>query len=332
MKYIRGDKIFYHLEIISKYLKGEKIVPITMELHLTNRCNLKCNYCIYMGKHNSDTLATDDAKEIIEDFSKIKVKGLIFSGGGEPTVHKDFEKIVRFAYNCKLDIGLITNGVIYPDILKYLIWIRFSLDTFNRATYKKIKGIDKFKQTENTIKKSITCKKKNNLKVTIGIQMVVTKDNYKDIISMAKYSENLGADYFQFRPLENADYPNYVWGEINRALKYFELNSSKIQVITSKNKWNEITGGCRKAYKGCPGADFIGVVDARGDYYICCHHVQDRTAKYGNLLKEDIFGVLRRRKKIQDSFDYLKCPIACRGSTINIALSNFNRQEHVNFL
>ena len=332
MKYIRTDKIFYHPERVQDWLSKKMVLPITMEIHLTNKCNLKCNYCFFMKKHNKGTLSTDDVEKIIREFAKVRVKGITLSGGGEPTVHKDFEDIVRYIYNQRIEVGLITNGVIYPDILDCLTWVRFSLDTFDKTTYKKIKGVDKFDQTENTIKRVITCKKENNLKVTIGIQMVVTEDNYKDIIPMSQYAEDLKADYFQFRPLENANYPNYVWGEINRSLRYFDVCKNKIQVITSQNKWDEITGDSKKVYKGCPGADFIGVVDAKGDYYICCHHVQDETAKYGNLIKENIFTILRRRKQVHNSFDYSKCPVACRGSSINLALSKFNKLEHINFL
>jgi len=332
MPYIRTDKIFYHPERVQDWLEKKLIFPITMEIHLTNKCNMKCNYCCFIDRHNKDTLPTLKAKMIIDIFSKIKVKGLIFSGGGEPTVHKDFKEIVKHAFNKNLDIGLITNGLIYPDILEYLTWVRFSLDTFNSEIYKKIKGVDKLHIAEGNIRKAVVAKKKNNLKVTIGVQMVVTKDNYTDIIWMYRYVCDYKADYFQFRPLENADYPNYVWGKVNYALKYFGLNNTDIPVLTSQNKWDEITGSSKKAYKGCPGADLIGAVDARGDFYICCHMVQDESARYGNMIEDDINNMLKNRKNVQNNFDYSKCPIACRGSMINLALVKFNKLKHINFL
>ena len=332
MAYIRVDKIFYHPEIVNNWLEKKKVTPITIELHLTNKCNIKCNYCFFKDRHNSDTLSTEDAKMIIDDFVRMGVKGLILSGGGEPTMHKDFKSIVKYAYAVGLDIGLITNGVIYPDVLKYLTWVRFSLDTFDKDIYKKIKGVNKFYQVENNIKKVIRTKLKNEFKVTIGIQMVVTEENYKDIIPMYEYVHICGADYFQFRPLENASYPNYVWKDIFDTLYFFSVNKNKIMVLTTQNKWDEITGTTKKTYKGCPGADLIGAVDAKGDFYMCCHFVQDETAKYGNMIDDTVGEILKNRKNIQDNFDYSKCPIACRASTINTGLDNFKKIEHVNFL
>ena len=162
--------------------------------------------------------------------------------------------------------------------------------------------------------------------------MVVTEDNYEDIISMYEYVHDCKADYFQFRPLENATYPNFVWGKVFNALKFFEVNRNKVPVIATRHKWDEIIGSAGKSYKGCPGADFIGAVDARGDFYICCHFVQDDSARYGNMIDDNIGEILKNRKNIKEDFDYSKCPIACRASSINQAVANFDKLEHINFL
>lgn len=329
MKYIRTDKIFYHPERINDWLKHKMVMPITMELHLTNKCNMRCGYCFFDDRHNTDTLSIEYAKKIIYDFMRMGVKGIIFSGGGEPTLHKDFKGIVKYAYSSGgLDVGLITNGIVYPDVLEYLTWVRFSLDSCYPETFKRIKKVDKFTQvTENIIR---CIEEKRN--VTIGVQMVVTEENYDQIFDMFDYANKVKADYFQFRPIENIQYSNNVWHEINRARDYFNNSSAGLQVITTENKWIEITSNTAKQYKDCPGADLIGAVDARGDFYICCHHVQDKTAKYGNMIVDDIGKILGNRKKVQDLFDYSKCPVACRASTINQALESFSKLEHINFL
>ena len=265
MQYIRTDKIFYHPERLNCWLKSEMLVPITMELHLTNKCNMRCGYCFFDDMHNNDILSTENAKKIIDDFVQIGVKGLIFSGGGEPTLHKDFEGIIKYASDLGLDIGLITNGIIYPDVLDYLTWIRFSLDSCDPETFKRIKKVDKFTRVTENIVKCIEKKKD----VTIGVQMVVTEENYDQIFDMFDYANKIRADYFQFRPIENTQYTNSVWHEINRARDYFNNRNTGLSVITTENKWIEITSSSAKQYKGCPGADLIGAVDARGDFYIC---------------------------------------------------------------
>lgn len=324
MKYIRGDKIFYHREL-ADWLDGDTVNPITMELHLTNRCNMKCGYCFFSDRDKSLEMSGEEAFKCIDVLKSAGVKGLIFSGGGEPTIHKDFKEIIYHARNREIDIGLITNGIMdISDILSNFTWVRFSLDSCNPDTYSKIKGTDKFQQVTENIVKCI--EKKTG--VTIGVQMVITEDNYMEIFDMYDYVKKIEADYFQFRPLENGEYKNAVWSQVNNARDYF--NQNDLSVITTENKWLEITSP-DKHYEDCPGANFIGAVDPGGNFYICCHHV-GKQGRYGNILTEDINDALANRAKVQKEFDYSKCPTACRGSNLNLALDNFNKIKHINFL
>jgi MoaA/NifB/PqqE/SkfB family radical SAM enzyme len=154
------------------------------------------------------------------------------------------------------------------------------------------------------------------LPATIGIQAVITKENYTQLAAIADMAQSMGADYFQYRPVERGN-----------VIDKPSLSGFKIRVIDSWYKWEEIKDF--KGYTSCPGADFIGAVGADYNFYMCCHHVGDSTASYGNMLSGPI---LTNRKSIQDSFDYSKCPVACRGSVINRRLKSYNNIEHVNFL
>ena len=324
MQYIRGDKVFYHSQL-QDYLDGEMVIPVTMELHLTNRCNMNCYYCFFDDRDRKLELDILDAFDCINVLEEIGVKGLIFSGGGEPTVHPDFEDIVLYAGGM-FDLALITNGLVdISDIVRRFVWVRYSLDSVNPATFRKIKGVDKFNDVVTNIERAIA----NKGSTTIGIQMVVTEDNYRQIWDMYDFAEYIRADYFQFRPMENAEYPKEIWNEVN-AVRKFSKNLTGPSMLTTENKWEELSGKA-KQYRNCPGADFIGAIDCKGDYYICCHHV-GKQGCYGNLLTDSIDRVLKNRKAVQTNFDYSKCPIACRGSNLNLALNNFNKLEHVNFL
>ncbi|MAH45564.1 hypothetical protein CMI37_07030 [Candidatus Pacearchaeota archaeon] len=322
MQYIRGDKIFFHRELLN-YVDNKTIVPITIELHLTNRCNIKCHYCIFNDRDKQLELDGMDAIRIINTLRGIGIKGLIFSGGGEPTIHKDFEQIALYAGKY-FDIALITNGLEdVSDYVDHFAWTRFSLDSFDRGIYKQIKGVDKFEQAEGNIKKAIA----NKGQGTVGVQMVVTSLNYEQIFDMYKYVLDLGADYFQFRPLENGKYTDDIWHSVNVEIEKFKAVPF---VLTTENKWNEIRG-VKKLYEGCKGADFIGAISARGDFHICCHHI-NKAGSYGNIITDGIDKILNNRMKVQEQLDYSKCPVACRGSNLNLALESFDKIQHRNFL
>jgi hypothetical protein len=82
-------------------------------LILTNRCNFNCEYCISRprpGTHKD--LPTEDAMAAL-DFAK--GKGIkIRCTGGEPSLHKDFFKIVQHAVDSGIPVEILTNGTFIP--------------------------------------------------------------------------------------------------------------------------------------------------------------------------------------------------------------------------
>ena len=106
-----SDKILKHLDRVNAWLRGENPFPITVELDMTNRCNHRCPECSgwYFQKRDSDSLSIGLARDIITQLAEAKVRGLIFTGGGEPLCHPYIKEGVKLAYELGLDIGFITT-------------------------------------------------------------------------------------------------------------------------------------------------------------------------------------------------------------------------------
>lgn len=85
-------------------------------LYISYNCNCSCFFCA-----SDDTNISRNKNEF--DFAEAKKfllsspdkKDLVISGG-EPTIHKDFIKIVRFAKQYYSHIGLMTNGIKFADM------------------------------------------------------------------------------------------------------------------------------------------------------------------------------------------------------------------------
>ena len=318
MEYIRTDKIYKHSDRLSAYLKKETVYPVTVEIHLTNRCNIKCHYCMFKDRHDNLQMSHVDALSVIRELADMNVKAVTFSGGGEPTIHSNLNSVVSFTKHLGMDAGLITNGVVLDTfVLNYLTWIRFSVDASDASMYRKIKGVNKFNDVIRNIKRAVAYKQECNLDTTIGFQAILGEENYCYVDEMIELAQTLGVDYFQYRPIERGASQE----------KPIVLGKYTIPVIDTWYKWEEIKDA--KPYTSCPGADFIGAIGADCNYYMCCHHVGDKTASYGHILNGSITYF---RKKVQKEFDYSKCPIACRGAVINRRLTEYNKIEHVNFL
>ena len=84
-----------------------------IEWNLGKRCNFNCSYCNeYTHDNTSPHLPFETAKLTIDKIlAKCSDKIIKVSlTGGEPTVNKDFEKILDYMYQNNIRVGLTTNG------------------------------------------------------------------------------------------------------------------------------------------------------------------------------------------------------------------------------
>ncbi|WP_342239503.1 pyrroloquinoline quinone biosynthesis protein PqqE [Inquilinus sp. OTU3971] len=86
--------------------------PLAALLELTHRCPLQCPYCsnpLEMDRAR-DELSTEEWLRVIREAAALGILQVHFSGG-EPTVRRDLEALVRGAREAGLYSNLITSGV-----------------------------------------------------------------------------------------------------------------------------------------------------------------------------------------------------------------------------
>jgi pyruvate-formate lyase-activating enzyme len=136
----------------------------------TYGCNAKCIYCT---PHLDEALSPFSNERMINKNS-IKIFDILESNGyispgafidfadSEITVHKNKEEYFNIAhrYNC----NMITNGIIYNSEIEKICTLEFnrllvSLDCGTRQTFYNIKGVDKFNDVIENLKryKSASC-------------------------------------------------------------------------------------------------------------------------------------------------------------------------------
>lgn len=76
-------------------------VPLNVDIELSATCNLKCPFCFLSDpeykKPYVPFMSVERAKNIIDECASIGVPALKFNWRGEPTIHPEFSKIVRYA-------------------------------------------------------------------------------------------------------------------------------------------------------------------------------------------------------------------------------------------
>lgn len=127
-----------------------------LRISITDRCNLRCIYCVPYGfipkLPHKEILSYEEILHIVRisvglGISKVRITG------GEPLVRKGVYGFLKRLTKIEglLDISLTTNGVFLKDNINKIKSagikrINISLDTLNRKKYRKITGYDFFDQ------------------------------------------------------------------------------------------------------------------------------------------------------------------------------------------
>lgn len=343
-----SDKILKHLDRVNAWMRDENPPPITVELDMTNRCNHMCPECSgwYFQNRNGDSLPHELAEDIIKQLAKIKVRGLIFTGGGEPLCHPNIIEIVKLAHHLGLDIGFITNGTLVTEriskvLLECCTWLRISLDAASPATFKKIHGLDgnAFQNIIDNIGLLVRVKKHLCSQTTIGLGYLTSDYTKDEMYEATKLSKKLDVDYLQFRPMQmhNNGKFGYHRNDIMELVKKCMGESGNgFKVLFSKHKYDMMQDEeYGRHYDKCYGHQFATVIAADAKMYLCCHMRGHEKYCIGDLTKntfEEIWGS-KKRRIVAENIDFKDCVPLCRDNTFNQILWNIKQpREHVNFL
>lgn len=343
-----SDKILKHLDRVNEWLADKNPAPITVELDMTNLCNHRCPECVvnYFRIADNNSLSRNLARSIVLQLAENKIRGLIFTGGGEPLCNRYTLETVELAKSKGLDLGFITNGSLLDRkavevILKNCTWVRISLDAGSPEVFKITHGLDgrEFYKVVEKLTLLVQTKKRLKSKCTIGVGFLTCDSTARDMAKAITLTKKLGTDYLQFRPMQihNGGEFIYHWTDVDRQIQdCLKYSDSRFQVLYSKHKYEMAKDPqFGRYYKKCYGQQFATVISASGKMYVCCHLRGYERYCIGDL-RHDSFKKIwnsKKRKQIYENIDFKDCIPLCRDNTFNQILWNIKQpREHPNFL
>lgn len=120
-----------------------------LRVSLTDRCNLRCKYCMPKGGienklEHKDTLNLEEIYHIIEELAGLGISKIRFTGG-EPLVRRGIVDLISMTKKIPgiKEIAMTTNALLLKKYAKELKEagldrVNISLDTLNRDKYKEI--------------------------------------------------------------------------------------------------------------------------------------------------------------------------------------------------
>ena len=191
--------------------------PVSINLDLTSACNFACPHCVDSGIINTGKyLELETIKQTIDTLQERGLLSIILIGGGEPTLHKNFEEIVRHIKSKGLQLGIVTNGsrlfkvATIADLLGDDDWLRLSLDAGTEKTFAR-SHMPKISLTLQEILTNAQEIKKSNPRLTLGYSFVIVWDNLSlnghalspninEMSEAARLASLHSFDYVSFKP------------------------------------------------------------------------------------------------------------------------------------
>ncbi len=180
-----------------------------LRISVTDRCNLRCMYCMPQGNDKwfdrSDILTYEEIERLVHIFVKLGIERVRITGG-EPLLRADIEKLV--AKLAKIDglksISMTTNGLLFSQKAKQLkdaglTSVNISLDTFRPNVFKEISGTNGLEK----VLKSIRDANKIGLKVKVNT-VIMRGQNDDEILDFARFARDTGnlVRFIEFMPLD----------------------------------------------------------------------------------------------------------------------------------
>jgi radical SAM protein with 4Fe4S-binding SPASM domain len=83
--------------------------PSYIQFYPTARCNMNCSFCFNNGLGMVGDMGIDEFREMVSVISGMGVASVDVLGG-EPTLHREIEDLVRIALEAGLEVTMSTNG------------------------------------------------------------------------------------------------------------------------------------------------------------------------------------------------------------------------------
>lgn len=325
-------KIVWHPEKLKSFLDERIISPIYVRVKPTNKCNHQCFYCVYepdfSGIHcetnRNDEIPIEKMREILDDFKRMGVKAVTYSGGGEPLVYPHIKEVLKKTLDYGIALSIITNGQNLKgenaEILSNAKWVRISSDSCNPKMFNQIRRRPErlFDEIIDNIKNFIKIKKPD---CDLQINFVIHEKNKDKILESAKFYKNLGITNIKFSAAwMSKDFIGYhsrfskeVIEQIEKAKK--ELEDEDFKIYNNYGKDLEQTGSSKRTYDRCYVMQINPVIGADCNVYFCHNKAYDNAGLLGSI-KNQSFKELWFSKESEEKFKNFNPSVWCNHQCI----------------
>lgn len=210
-----------------------------LRISVTDKCNLRCKYCMPSGGINlmphEEILTLEEIYRVVSVMAKLGIKKVRFTGG-EPLVRKNLTKLIGDINVIPgiEEISMTTNGILFADMAQDLKTaglksVNISLDTLDSDRFTQITGVNGVE----SVLASVDAALNEGLKVKIN-SVLCREFNEQDILALANIAKerNIDVRFIELMPIGcGKDFTGISSDEIMNKL---ENNFGKAKIFAGK--------------------------------------------------------------------------------------------------
>ena len=189
-------------------LGGYAPFPLAIAIYITLACDLRCEMCCQTqyGLEHTGQMSFDDFVKVIDNIEKsFRFKPRLQLAGGEPSIHREFMSMMRYAIGRGFSCATTSNGSRIESVAEELVALGVPNVTLS---------LDGVEEVHNTIRgrsysyDHVVAAAKA-LRVArdragvdhplISINTAITRHNYDRLIDMVDLTRDVGGDYLSFQ-------------------------------------------------------------------------------------------------------------------------------------
>jgi len=270
-----------------------KKIPSEIVIEPTNACNLRCPVCPthFAMNRKKGFIDFNLFKSVIDDFENERTKPrILMSFAGEPLLHKDIDKLVKYAHQEGCPTYISTNATaLTKELSKNLIRngldsIHLCIEGMTKESHEAYRVGSEFEQVKKNIEDFISLKKQLKAKKPfVTIQTLLTSFSEKEIEEITLWAKNAGADAINLKSLSMG---TYTTAKMKNLYSYL-LPSKKFRRDKSKINKTICTIPLRQA-----------VVYWDGTLGLCCNDF-DNVIKFSNIKNRGFIKTLTSPETIK---------------------------------
>lgn len=280
----------------------------TAWLTITERCNNNCIFC-YNHSQNLE-MKYSDIKRYLTLFSKLNVHSVVLIGG-EPTIHRDFLKVLKYAHKLNIAPAIVSNGIAFSskefckDVIPLVKGVTISLHglkcTHNKLTNnsyafdKAVKGIKNILQIDkNKIRTNTTISTNNiaELKPLTEFIMNLTKQKQITFNQCTSFCKN---DSYCINPQSFIAQTSKIFNQIHEKhplAKFKIITPQPVCLVKQKELIGTYGGNCH--IFSASGL----VIDAKENIIPCTHWADFPLAKLDPNITINEFNKLWKKLNV----------------------------------